>query len=465
MAEFLGENFLLKSQTAIAIYNSVKNLPIIDYHCHLNPGEIAENKRFQNITEMWLSKDHYKWRLMRANGVSEKYITGDATDYEKFLKWAETIEEAIGNPLYHWSHLELKRCFGYEGLLNRNTADQVWEHCNKIISQDDFTVKNLIEKFSVETVCTTDDPVDSLEFHKCIKEDKNFKAKVYPTFRPSTVINIESEKFLGYIEELSKITSIEIDGYSSLLDALYSRVDYFNQHGCRLSDHSLEPVIYTEYAAEEINEIVSLALQGKQLSKEQTEKYKTAIFHDLCLKYHEVGWVVQMHIGCLRNTNSKMYEMLGLDAGFDCMDDKLIAGALVKTLDSLNVKSKLAKTILYCLNPINDDLLATITGSFQGDGIKGKIQFGSAWWFNDNKSGMEKQMVALANNGMLARFVGMLTDSRSFLSYTRHEYFRRILCNLIAEWVEAGEFPNDMSLLVNIASNICYYNAKQYFNF
>ncbi len=465
MKTFINENFLLKNETARKLYKEIETLPIIDYHCHLIPSEIASNKKFSNITQLWLYGDHYKWRAMRTYGIDEKYITGDASDFEKFEKWSETLENCIGNPLYHWTHLELKRYFNYDGILTKNNCKEVFEHCNSIINDDSFSVNNILKNFNVETICTTDDPIDDLAYHSNIKANSSFNTKVLPTFRPSLAMNIEKNTFLNYINKLSNYTNIKINSYSDIINALYTTIDIFDKNGCKLADHALDPLLFCEYTNDELNNIVAKALNNESLDKISICKYKTALLHDLSLKYYELNWVSQLHIGTLRDNNSKMFNLLGSDTGFDCMDDMNFAKALTNTLNKLNEKDKLCKTIIYCLNPIYNDMIVTAIGCFQSSGIKGKIQFGSGWWFNDQKDGMEKQMISLANNGMLSCFVGMLTDSRSFLSYTRHEYFRRILCNLIGSLVEDGEYPNDFDKLREIVQNICYYNAKNYFNF
>ncbi len=465
MKTFIKEDFMLKTEVAKELFESIKNTAIIDYHCHLDPKEIAENRRFKNITEIWLKGDHYKWRAMRTWGIEEKYITGDAEDFEKFEKWAETVENCIGNPLYHWTHLELKNYFNFEGTLCKANAREVYDHCNAIIEKEDFNVLSILEKFNVEVICTTDDPIDNLEHHKSIANDSRFKTKVLPTFRPSNAMNIENPNFISYIKKLADVSGAEIKNYDDIIKALYSRMDYFHGLGCRLSDHALDPLVFAEYTQNEVNVIVQQALQGEKLDSERIKKYKTAFLHDLSLKYHDLGWVSQLHIGTLRNNNERMFKLLGADTGFDAMDDRNIAYELVNTLNKLEAKNKLCKTIVYTLNPVHNDTIATIIACFQGGGVRGKIQFGSGWWFNDHKDGMKKQITALANNGLLTCFVGMLTDSRSFLSYPRHEYFRRILCNWIGEMVEGGEYPNNHEKLVEIVQNIAYKNSKNYFNF
>ncbi len=459
----INEKFLLRNKTAEIIYEKIKNLPIIDYHCHLNPKEIAENKAFKNITELWLGGDHYKWRLMRANGIEERYITGDADDYEKFLKWAETIEEAVGNPIYHWTNLELKRYFGYNKVLGVKNAKEIWEYCNKIIQSGEFNVKSIFKQFNVKSLCTTDDPADDLKYHKQIAADSEFDTKVYPTFRPSNVFNVNSN-YSEYIKKLEKSADMKIDSYKALVNALYSRMDYFNQNLCRLSDHSFDPFVYEDYNEREVEDIFSDILNG-EFDLTKINKFKTALFYDLNKKYFDLDWSVQIHMNCIRNANAAMFEKLGPDTGYDCIGDTPYADSLVKTFDSLCKINKLPRTIVYSLNPNDFDMLTTIIACYQGGGIKGKMQLGSAWWFNDHIKGMENQMISLANNGLLSRFIGMLTDSRSFLSYPRHEYFRRILANLLGTQFEDGLFADDIELLIKIAENISYYNADNYFNF
>jgi glucuronate isomerase len=465
MKKFMDEKFLLSNDTAINLYhNYAKDMPIIDYHCHLNPKEIFENKKFKNITEVWLYGDHYKWRAMRSNGIDEKYITGDSSDYDKFLAWAKTMPMTIGNPLYHWTHLELQRFFGIYETLSEKTAPAIWEKTNKILNEEGFGARDLIKKSNVKALCTTDDPVDSLEYHIKLKEDKDFDVKVLPAFRPDKGINIEKETFLPWVEKLAEVSEKKITNYDEFLEALKSRVAFFHEVGCRISDHGLDSVVYIEASKEEVNEIFVKALKGETISKEEEAKYKTYTLQFLGKLYSELGWAMQLHIAAMRNNNTKMFRKLGPDTGFDSINDEQIAYAVSRLLDSLEVEDKLPKTILYTLNPKDNYVLGTMLGNFQGPEAPGKIQFGSAWWFNDNKEGMIEQMTTLANLGLLSRFVGMLTDSRSFLSYTRHEYFRRILCNLIGQWVENGEFPADMEILGSIVQGICYNNAKDYFN-
>jgi len=461
----MNEEFLLNNDIAKEIYESIKNLPIIDYHCHLDPKEIAENKRFKTITEIWLYGDHYKWRLMRASGVDEKYITGDASDYEKFLKWASVIEECIGNPVYIFTHLELKRYFGYDGYLSSKTAEEVWEHCNAIINKENFSVKDILNKFNVETLCTTDDPIDDLVYHKQIKADKSYTTKVLPTFRPSFALNIENDTFTPYIKKLERVSSVNINNYKDIVDALHNRIEFFNEVGCRLSDHALDPLVYEDYTEKELDEIVKKKLNNEEISLIEIKKYKTALFQDLSKKYSELNWVSQMHMNCIRNTNSKGFGALGADTGFDCISDFSYGASLIKTLDELNKENKLPKTIFYSLNENDNNMLATVMACFQDGKTRGKMQLGSAWWFNDNYLGMRNQMLSLANQGILSRFIGMLTDSRSFLSYPRHEYFRRILAELLAEFVIRGDFSSDKELLAKIAKGIAYENGLEYFGF
>lgn len=464
MKSFMDENFLLTNQTAEKLYHDyAKNMPIFDYHCHLNAKEIKENKKYRNITEIWLGGDHYKWRAMRSNGIAEKYITGNAPDKEKFMKWAETMPKCIGNPLYHWTHLELKRFFGINELLSPKTADEIWGKCNEMLSKDDFTARGLIKRSNVKVICTTDDPADSLEDHIALAKDKTFDVKVLPAFRPDKSINIDKAGFVAWIEKLSKVAGLEIKTFAHLKDALKQRLEFFHEVGCRVSDHALDPIVFAEGTEEEMTAILQKALKGDQLTAAEIKKYKTQVMVYLGKQYARLNWTMQIHIGTIRNNNTRMMRLIGPDTGFDATADYTFAEALSKFLDKLDDTDELPKTILYCLNPRDNDVLGTIIGCFQGGGIPGKIQVGSGWWFNDQKDGMTKQIVSLSNLGLLSLFVGMLTDSRSFLSYTRHEYFRRILCNIIGEWVESGEAPNDLELLGSMVQNISFDNAKDYF--
>ncbi|AGB20022.1 glucuronate isomerase [Thermoanaerobacterium thermosaccharolyticum] len=464
MKKFMDEDFLLNNETAVKLFHDyASKSPIFDFHCHLNPKDIYEDIRFKNITEVWLYGDHYKWRLMRSNGVDERYITGDADDYSKFLEFAKTIPMAIGNPVYHWTHLELQRYFGINELLNEKTAPMIWEKVNSMLNSSEFSVRNIIKKSNVKILCTTDDPTDSLEYHKLLKEDDSFNVKVLPAFRPDKGINIDKDDFKDWVKKLSEVCGKAIESYDDYLDALNSRLEFFDSYGCRLSDHALDFVAYEESTKEEVDEIFKKALKGEKLSQIEVDKYKTSVLQFLGKRYKELGWAMQLHIAALRNTNSRMFKKLGPDTGYDSINDVNIAYPLSKLLDSLESTGSLPKVILYTLNPKDNYVLAALMGSFQGEGIPGKMQFGSAWWFNDNIDGMTEQMKTLANVGLLSKFVGMVTDSRSFLSYPRHEYFRRILCNLIGEWVEKGEVPDDIDLLGKIVQDISFNNAVNYF--
>ena len=460
----INDGFLLKSDTAKRLYEAAKDMPIIDYHCHIDPREIYENRRFDNITQVWLGGDHYKWRLMRSNGVTEDEITGDADDYTKFLRFAEMLPKAIGNPMYHWCHLELKRFFGYDGVLNGDTAREVYDLCNKMLRQDGMTVRAIIEKSNVKMIGTTDDPADDLKWHKLLAKDKSFETEVCPTFRPDKAVNIDKEGFADYIKKLSEAAEINIKTVSDVKAALEKRLDYFCSLGCRATDHGLDYVVYEPASGESVNEIFKRALRGERVSQSEADRYKTELMLFLGEKIAEKGIVMQLHYGAQRNTNTVMFNKLGADTGFDCISVKNCGEALTGFLNALNVKGKLPKTIIYSLNPNDNELIDTVLGCFQGTEAQGKIQHGSAWWFGDTKSGMEAQLKSLANLSLLGNFVGMLTDSRSFLSYTRHEYFRRILCNLLGEWVENGEYPDDKITLETIVRDISYNNAKKYFN-
>ena len=463
MKNFMDEDFLLTNETAVKLYHQyAKDMPIYDFHCHLSPKEIYENKRFKNITEIWLYGDHYKWRLMRANGIDEKYITGNADDYDKFMAYAKTIPLAIGNPIYHWTHLELQRYFGIYDLLNEKTANSIWERANEIINQKDFSARNIFKKSNVKVVITTDDPTDSLEYHIKLKEEKKFDVKVLPAFRPDKGLNIEKEDFLQWLKKLEEVTGKEINNYEDFLQALEKRIEFFHSVGCRISDHALDYVFYQKVSKQEVEKIFKKALMRQHLTKEEIDSFKTYTMIFLGKKYAELNWVMQLHIGAMRNNNTKMYRNLGPDTGYDSIGDFPIAYSLARLLDSLDVEDALPKTILYTLNPAANYVIATMIGNFQDGKIPGKMQFGAAWWFNDNKDGIKDQLKSLANLGLLGRFVGMVTDSRSFLSYTRHEYFRRVLCDLIGEWVENGEVPNDIELLGKIVQDISFNNASEY---
>ena len=463
MRKFMDDNFLLSTDTAITLYHDhAKNMPICDYHCHLNPKEIAEDKRYNNITEIWLGGDHYKWRTMRSFGIEEKYITGDASDYEKFQAFAKVMPYLIGNPMYHWSHLELKRYFGIEETLSPKTCEAIWNKCNEIINSDDFSARAMIKKSNVKYIGTTDDPIDNLEYHIQISKDENFDCEVRPSFRPDKALKIQGADFVEYINLLGKTENTEIKDYETLLTVLEKRLDFFVENGCQITDHSIERVYFREASLEEVDNIFKKALDGEELSLEEIEKYNTLTMISLGRMYSKRNMVMQLHIGALRNNNTRMFKKLGADVGFDSIDDGEIATGISRLLDSLDMTDELPKTILYCLNPKDNEVLGTMIGNFQGGGVAGKIQFGSGWWFNDQKDGMERQMMALSQLGLISQFVGMLTDSRSFLSYTRHEYFRRILCNYIGGLVENGEYPCDMEILGQIIENICYNNINRY---
>ena len=464
---FITENFLLSTKTAQNLFhNHAKNLPIIDYHCHLPVKEIAEIKKFDNLTQVWLYGDHYKWRAMRTNGINERFITGDATDFEKFMSWAETVPQTLRNPLYHWTHLELNKPFGInDRLLDPTTAQGIWDDCNELLKTDDFSTSGLIKQFNVETVCTTDDPVDSLEYHKFIKEN-NFGFKVIPAYRPDKAMNVDDAAgFNVWFSKLKELTPFEINSYKKYLEAIKLRHDFFHENGCRLSDHGIDAFYVEDYSAEEIETIFQKVLLNKELSKSEIAKFKSAMLYEFAIMDNEKGWVQQFHFGALRNVNSRMYNNLGPDTGYDTIGDYAVALPLSKFLNRLDKNDKLAKTILYNLNPKDNELFVTGMGCFQDGTSAGKIQFGSAWWFLDQKVGMERQIDALSTLGLLSRFVGMLTDSRSFLSYPRHEYFRRILCNVVGSEVESGLIPDNEELIVPLIENICYYNAKNYFDF
>ncbi len=465
MKPFMDKDFLLTTETAkVLFHRAAAEMPIVDYHCHVSPKEIYENRRFENISQVWLGGDHYKWRIMRSNGVDEYYITGGASDREKFQKFAEALPKAIGNPMYHWCHLELQRYFGYEGVLNGDTAETVWNLAQEKLKEENMSVRGLIEQSNVAFIGTTDDPVDSLEWHAKLPADPTMKATVAPSFRPDKALNIDKAGWKEYIETLASVSGVAIDGIDSLKDALAKRVEHFNAHGCRASDHGLDYIVCRPADKETVDGIVKKGLAGQTVTVEEAEILKTDLLIFCAEQYVRLGWVMQLHYNCLRNPNSTMFQRLGPDTGFDVIGPSNCTGNLAKLLDALNVRNVLPRTILYSLDAGDNEVIDTILGAFQGTEVPGKIQHGSAWWFNDNKQGMIDQMVSLANLGLLGNFVGMLTDSRSFLSYTRHEYFRRILCQLIGKWVEDGEYPNDEETLKTIVQDICYYNAERYFN-
>ncbi|WP_153721365.1 glucuronate isomerase [Sporosarcina cascadiensis] len=465
MKKFMDDTFLLSNELAINLFEKhAKNMPIIDYHCHLNPQEIADNKSFKNLTQIWLYGDHYKWRAMRANGIDEFYITGQATDYEKFMAWAKTVPMTIGNPLYNWTHLELQRYFGIYTVLNEDTAEEVWNRANELLQTDDFGVQQLIERFNVEVICTTDDPVDDLSHHERVAAQQHFKTKVLPSFRPDKVLNIHLSTFEDWIKSLEHVVGYSLSEFTSLLNALEERIQYFHDRGCRVSDHALDTVTYNEVTEDEAALIYKKAMHGDSLTTDEIVKYRTFLLLFLSKQYSSHDWAMQYHMKALRNTNERKLSLLGPDTGFDSINDGDIAQPLASLLNEMELQEILPKTILYSLNPNDNYVLGTMIGNYQG-GQPGKIQFGTAWWFNDQKDGMLDQMKALANLGLFSQFIGMLTDSRSFLSYTRHEYFRRLVCDLVASWVENGEVPNDERLLGGIIENICYGNARNYFKF
>ena len=465
---FITENFLLMNDTAVELYHRyAKDQPIIDYHCHLSPKEIAENRRFENMSQIWLAGDHYKWRAMRTCGVPEKFITGGASDWEKFQAWAETVPKTLRNPLYHWTHMELKRPFGItDVLLDGSTAKGIWDRCNAKLAEQEFTTRGILKQMNVHVVCTTDDPVDNLSYHQQLKADSSFPVRVLPAFRADMAMNIErGPAFLSYVEKLGASADVHITSYKQLLDALHKRHAYFHSQRCRLSDHGLENVYIEAYTEKEIEKIFSRALSGAPLDAASVLKFKSALLFELCLMDHESGWVQQFHLGALRNTNPRMYRELGPDTGYDSIGDFGIAQPLVKLFALLEDRDALAKTIIYNLNPADHEIVGTLIGNFQDGRTPGKIQHGSAWWFLDQKDGIERQLNSLSNMGILSRFVGMLTDSRSFLSYPRHEYFRRILCNILGEEIEKGLVPNDIALVGGMVKDICYNNARLYFDF
>lgn len=466
MKKFMDEDFLLSTKTAEKLYHGyAAKAPILDYHCHIDPREIAEDKRFENITQLWLGGDHYKWRQMRSNGIEESYITGNASDREKFQKWAQTLEKAIGNPLYHWSHLELKRYFGYEGDLNRETAGEVWDICNEKLAQEDMSARGIIRESKVTLICTTDDPADDLHWHKVIAEDDTIAAKVLPAWRPDRAVAIEQPGFPDYIRRLGKAADMEIGSFQEWKEALEKRMDFFDVMGCRASDHGLLYITYAPAPDREIEKIFTARMKGAELSPAEEQKFKTAAMLFLGEAYADRNWVMQLHFGVTRNNNSRMFAAIGADTGFDGIYNRVPIDQLSAYLDALCGGQRLPKTILYSLNPNDNAAIGTLLGCFQEAGAAGKLQQGSAWWFNDHKTGMIEQMTSLANLGLLGNFIGMLTDSRSFLSYTRHEYFRRILCELLGSWVENGEYPADIERLGKMVTDISYNNAVEYFGF
>lgn len=465
MKAFLDDDFLLTTPTARRLYQVARSMPILDYHCHLDPKEIAQDRRFENITQVWLGGDHYKWRLMRANGVDEAYITGDAPDREKFQKWAETLELAIGNPLYHWSHLELRRYFGYEGVLNEDTAQEVWELCNQKLQEPGMSARSLIANSGVTLVCTTDDPADSLEWHQQLAQDSSFPVKVLPAWRPDAAMGLERPEYLDYLQRLGQAAGVEIRTYADLKKALLSRMAFFDKMGCRASDHALTAAVCQPASEEELERVFQKRLEGEPLTQEELAAFQTGFLRFVAGEYKRLGWVMQLHYGCRRNNNTRMFHKLGRDTGYDAVLQGTPSLEMAAFLDLLASQDALPRMVLYSLNPNDDEGLHSVIGCFQDGTPLGRIQQGSAWWFNDHKAGMVKQLTAFANGGLLGNFIGMLTDSRSFLSYPRHEYFRRILCELLGAWVENGEYPADWKALEKMVRGVCYNNAVEFFGF
>ena len=457
---------MLENGTAEKLYHDhAAKMPIIDYHCHLPPEDIASDRKFENLTKIWLDGDHYKWRAMRTNGVDERFITGDANDYEKFLKWAETVPFTMRNPLYHWTHMELQKPFSVNKILNPASAREIYDTCTDLLQKDGFSCRGLLNQFDVRVVCTTDDPTDSLEHHKSIKES-GFNVHVYPTFRPDKAMAVDNQaSFNAYLDKLSKVSNVDIVDFKHLIDAIKIRHDFFNEMGGRLSDHGIEQIYAEDFYDHEIKAIFNKIRAGNDLDQKEIQKFKSAMLIHFGIMDHEKGWTQQFHLGALRNNNSRMMKKIGPDTGFDSIGDFEMARPMSKFLDKLDAENQLPKTIIYNLNPRDNYLIGTMVGNFNDGSVVSKINFGTGWWFLDQKEGMEMQMNALSNLGLLSRFLGMLTDSRSFLSYPRHDYFRRILCNLIGKDVENGELPNDLGWLGKMVENISFYNAKEFFNF
>lgn len=463
MKKFMDEDFLLKTETAKKLFAACKDEPIFDWHCHLSPKEIYENKQPADIAYLWLAGDHYKWRAMRSCGISEKYITGDASPYEKFKAWAEVMPNLIGNPLYHWTHLELQRYFGIYETLSPKTCDAIWEKANALIAEGGFTPRELIEKSNVAFVCTTDDAADTLEYHKLIAEDKSFKCRVLPAFRPDKALSVEADTYNAWLASLEKVCGRKIESFTALKAALLERIEFFGTLGCRASDHALTYIPFERADEEALNAIFAKKTGGAQLTVKEIDAYKTELFIFLANEYAKRGWGMELHIGAMRNNNTDMFKKIGPDTGYDSIADYAIAVNLSKLLDAIQNEYALPKTILFTLNPKDNFVLGSMIGNFQNDEAASKMQFGTAWWFNDNYDGMRAQIAALGNLGALSKFVGMITDSRSFLSYPRHEYFRRILCEFIGDLVEEGKYPDDIEFLSETVKNISFRNAVEYF--
>ncbi len=464
MKKFLDDDFCLNNETGKKLYHAyAKDLPIIDYHCHLDPKDIAEDRVFSSLSELWLSGDHYKWRLLRADGAEEAFVTGEGDDSEKIRIFAKALEKAIGNPLYHWCHMELKKYFDYNGVFNFKNADNVIEHCKKYFENGEISARKLIEKSNVTHICTTDDPVSDLKYHEILSKDESFKVKVFPSWRPDKALNIEKDGFLNYVEELSNAAGVSIKTFDDLKTALKKRMEFFEKMGCRTADHGLEKAFYENCSDLEADEIFKNALSGKKIEQKAAEKFKSKLLLFMAESYVKYDWVMQLHYGCDRNVNTKLFNLLGADTGIDCTNPREPSGELARLINSFCENNTFPKTVVYSLDPTENAAIDTIIGCFSGK-KKGHIQHGAAWWFNDHKKGIEEHLDCLAAGGILGNFIGMLTDSRSFVSYTRHDYFRRILCNRLGLWVEMGEYPFDEEVLESIVKNVCYYNSKEYFN-
>ncbi|MEH7072538.1 glucuronate isomerase [Neobacillus drentensis] len=464
MKKFMDQHFLLNTETAIQLYeHAAVSSPIFDFHCHLDPKEVWENKTYKNITQIWLGGDHYKWRTMRMNGIGERYITGDADDWEKFAAWAETVPHLIGNPVYHWTHLELKMFFGIDKVLSPETAREIWDECNEKLQKPEFSARALIERSNVKFIGTTDDPISTLEYHQLLKNDETFQTMIAPTFRPDGAMFIERPTFTSWIEKLAQVSGVTIDSFDGFLAALKQRVEYFHEHGGRASDHDIQKMEYVESTKLEIEAIFNRRLSGEEVSNDELVAYRYFLLKELGKMYAEKQWVMQLHMGAMRNNNTRMKDLLGTDVGFDSVGEANMAEGLSRFLDALDQENALPRTVLFNLNQKDNVILAGMMGNFYEEGIPGKVQLGSGWWFVDHIDGMERQMRDFANVGLLSHFIGMLTDSRSFLSYARHDYFRRILCNLLGDWVEKGLAPNDMKHMEQMVRNICFENAEKFF--